>query len=235
MEYKCVGKAILLDFVDGESNKRVLAVGDMHLGYEGSLQASGYLVLSEILDSVIGDFDKIFGKIGNVDEIVLLGDLKNDFGRISDQEWRDILKLFDYLSKKGKVIVVKGNHDKMLEPVAWKRKIEVKDYYIVGSVGFLHGDRDFSEVENCEVWVVGHGHPAVNLKEGVKEEKYKCFLVGKFKGRKVIVLPSFLPVREGSDPRDYDLGFAWPLKLKEFDVGIVDGVEVRWFGRLGGL
>ena len=96
----------------------------------------------------------------------------------------------------------------------------------------------FKEINDAKIkyWILGHGHPAVTLQDGAKKEKYKCFLAGKFKGRNIIVLPSFFPLVEGSDARDFDLGFAWDFRLENFDVRIVgDNLEVLDFGKLGKL
>ena len=105
---------------------------------------------------------------------------------------------------------------------------------------------------------MGHGHPAVSLSEGVKKEKYKCFLVGKYSKagngkRDVIIVLSFFPLVEGTDPRDvanrssqtfgsrgepsgFDMGFAWKFNLNNFDVKFVGkGLEVLDFGRLSDI
>jgi metallophosphoesterase superfamily enzyme len=47
--------------------------------------------------------------------------------------------------------------------------------------------------------IIGHEHPAVSIHEGVRTELFKCFLKGKFKGRILIVQPSFNLVTEGTD------------------------------------
>ena len=47
----------------------------------------------------------------------------------------------------------------------------------------------------------GHFHPAVYISEGIKKEKYKCFLYGKDKKYKkeMVFVPSFFPLVEGVD------------------------------------
>lgn len=226
-----------------ENGKKILVVGDLHLGYEEVLNQSGVFVTREMFNEMIKYFDKAFEKAGKVDYIVLLGDVKHYFGGILRQEWDDVLGLFDYffskIIKKGEIIIVKGNHDVILEPIVRKReRVMVKDFFVIGGIAFLHGDRDFKEIYNkkIEIWVMGHGHPAIKLSNGVKVEKYKCFLIGRFRGRDVIVVPSFFDYSEGSDPRENDLGLAWDFDFKRFDVKIV-GVESDLgdldFGKLG--
>jgi putative SbcD/Mre11-related phosphoesterase len=178
-----------------------------------------------------------------IDKIILLGDLKHEFGRISRDEWKEVLELIDYLKKKcNEIIIVKGNHDVVLESVTGKKGISVVDYFVFRDFVFLHGDKDFekSKIYDKKIkrWIVGHGHPAITLEEkrGIKKEKYKCFLVGKFKGKEIIIVPSFFPITGGSDPRDYDLNMAWNFNLNKFNVKIVgENLETFDFGKLGKL
>lgn len=229
-----VGKCLLVN-VEG---KRILTVGDLHLGWEENLNRSGVFVSREMFKEVIDYFELVFGEVGRVDEIVLLGDVKHVFGRIIPQEWKDVLGLFDYLEGKcGKIVVVKGNHDVILEPIVKKSCVELMDFYGVGDFCFAHGDRNFLEVENFGNWILGHGHPAVKISDRVKIEKYKCFLVGKWKKKEVIVVPSFFEGNAGSDPRENNLEMAWDFDFEKFDVFVVQdsGLEVLGFGKLGRL
>ena len=47
---------------------------------------------------------------------------------------------------------------------------------------------------------MGHLHPSVILsdKQKIKREKYKCFLVGIYKKKEVIILPSFIGSVKGT-------------------------------------
>ena len=83
---------------------------------------------------IIRRLDNIFEKLkGNkVDKIVINGDLKHEFGTISDQEWRHTLRLLDYLGKKCKeIILIKGNHDNILGPIANKRNVKVLEHFLI--------------------------------------------------------------------------------------------------------
>jgi len=232
MKIKYVGKCLLLE----EEGEGVLVVGDLHLGYEESLNVSGVSFSEKMFNEMIVYFDSVFEKIGKVDKIVLLGDVKHDFSGNTKQEWNSVLKLFDYLLLHcKKIIVTKGNHDNYLKAIAGKRSIEVLDCYIWQNVAFVHGNKEYSEMtdKNVEYWVIGHGHPAIKIRDEVKVEKYKCFLEGKFGGRKIIILPSFVEFNEGSDVREYDLGLAWKFDLKKFSVLVVrEDLNVLNFGKL---
>jgi uncharacterized protein len=230
LEY--IGKCLLIK----SDGKKILAVGDLHLGYEEYLNRTGIFVSRKMFEEMMAYLERIFDKVGKVDEIVLLGDVKHDFGSVMKQEWNDVLNLFDYLKDKcSRIIAIMGNHDKILEPIARKRDIKVRDFYVSDEFCFLHGDKDFKEIYDDKVryWVVGHGHPAVKISDGVKIEKYKCFLVGKFKGKEIVIVPSFIEANEGSDPRENELGLAWDFDLNQFKVFVVsDDFEVLGFGKL---
>lgn len=230
---KYVGKCLLL--TSGKEN--ALVVGDLHLGFEQSLNESGILISRGMFEELIKDFDKIFSKIDcKIDKIILLGDVKHDFGQISRQEWNDLLKLFDYLIPKCKnLIVIKGNHDNMLEPVTRKRDLKLRDMYCWKEFCFTHGDEDYEKLwgEKVETIIVGHGHPAIRLTDGGRSEKYKCFLSGKLKNKKLVVVPSFSEWYAGSDPREGDVVLAWDINFDNFEVRVVsDNLDVLDFGKL---
>ena len=64
-------------------------------------------------------------------EIIINGDIKHEFGTISEQEWRHTLRLLDFLSRYcDEVILIKGNHDMILGPIAKKRNVKVLEYYV---------------------------------------------------------------------------------------------------------
>lgn len=233
-----IGKCLLLE----NDKEKVLVIGDLHLGYEGSMRASGFFVPAQIYSRVKEDFDDVYSGLRlnegeKLDKIIILGDVKHEFGEILREEWNEIENFLKYLRERcDELIVIEGNHDKILFPILKKIGILGSDFYLWNGYAFVHGDKSFDEIEAREVktWVMGHGHPAVILKEGAKNEKYKCFLEGKFGRRRVIILPSFFPLNEGTDPRQREMKFAWDFDLKKFNVRIVGGgLEVYDFGRLG--
>lgn len=229
---KYVGKCLLIE----RAKEKVLVIGDLHLGFEESLNKSGVFVSRQMFDEIISDFNAIFGEVGHVGKIILLGDIKHDFGGILGQEWGDVTRLLHYLKPLGdEIIVLRGNHDTILEPIMKKIGLKLKEHYFWKEFCFMHGDEDFERIWEKKVkWlVVGHGHPAIKLREGSKVEKYKCFLVGKFRGKNMIVMPSFIEYYAGSDPRDDEIVLAWDVNFNNFDVKIVgENLEVLDFGKL---
>lgn len=232
MKIDFVGKCLLLT----EKGERTLAIGDLHLGYEGAMRRSGVMIPVKLFEKSVADFDSIISKTGELDNIVILGDLKHEFGFILPDEWKYIIKFIEYVkSKCNKLIVIEGNHDSILFPVLGKMGIEGRDYFVWNNVAFTHGDKEYTGMNDKEIdyWVLGHGHPAVSLYDGAKKEKYKCFLSGKYKSKKVIIVPSFFPLIEGTDAREFDMKFAWDFNLMKFKAFVVsDDLKVLDFGEL---
>ncbi len=229
---KYLGKCVLIE----EGKEKVLAVGDIHIGYGKQGEAYGAMVDESLYNEMIHDFEEIFSYTEKIDKIILLGDLKHSFSGLEKGEKYDLVNLFDYLEKKCKeIIVTKGNHDNYLLEVTSGRGIRVTENYIWKGYCFFHGDRDLLAIHAREVkcWLMGHMHPAVKLREETKMEKYKCFLSGEFEGRKVIILPCFADAGEGIDAREIEKEIAWNLDLGKFDVYVVgEGLEVLGFGKL---
>ena len=98
--------------------------------------------------------------------------------------------------------MIKGNHDKF--DFAGKK---IKNCYAVDDIAFVHGHLEFAPIfdEKIKTIIMGHIHPAVILsdKQNIKKEKFKCFLVGNYKRKRVIVLPSFFDIVEGTNVNDY--------------------------------
>ncbi len=205
--------------------EKILVVGDMHIGLEEALQKQGIFIPKFDIQEVIKRLKNIFSKV-EVEKIILIGDVKHEFGTISDQEWRDTLKVLDFLLEKGKVVLIKGNHDTILGPISKKRNLEILEKYKINNVLFVHGDKIINE--KTEVIVIGHEHPAVSF-ESRSDEKFKCFLVGKYRNKKLIVVPSFNFLTEGSDVTKEEILSPYIKNIKNFKVFIVED-KVRDFG-----
>ncbi|MBW2994813.1 metallophosphoesterase [Candidatus Woesearchaeota archaeon] len=212
--------------------EKILILADFHIGYEEALTKQGFLVprfqfkdMSERLENI---FKKVKPKI-----IIINGDIKHEFGQISEQEWRETLKLIDYLSKKSeKLILIRGNHDTILGPIAKKRNIETAAEYKTGNTLIIHGHKIPKLDKKIKKIIIAHEHPCVSLKEGPKIEKYKCFLKGKFKNKILIVQPSFNLVTEGTDVLQEKLLSPFlQQKLSSFEFWLVSD-KVYYFGKL---
>ncbi len=211
--------------------EKILVVSDFHIGYEEALNKEGILIPRFQFQEIIDKLNSILKNL-ELKKIVILGDLKHEFGMISETEWRNTLQLLDFLSSYCKnIILIKGNHDTVLGPIAAKRNINVKRFFRVGDFYFCHGHHIPKSV-NSKVVIIGHEHPAVGLKKDSRVEVFKCFLKGSWHGKALIVMPSFNLVTEGTDIlKDEILSPFLKQNLSFFEVFIVSD-KVYYFGRI---
>ncbi|MBN2422767.1 metallophosphoesterase [Candidatus Woesearchaeota archaeon] len=213
-------------------NQKALVIGDVHIGYEEALNKQGLLIPRFQFKEVIKRLEKILEKT-KPELIIINGDLKHEFGVISETEWRYTLRLIDFLVGYGKVILIKGNHDKIIGPIADKKNIIIKNYYFNDKIYICHGheipkNKDFDKAKKI---IIGHEHPAVSLKDHGRVEKYKCFLKGKHKDKKLIVMPSFNLVTEGKDILTERLLSPFLKEISDFEVFVAEK-KIMYFGKI---
>ncbi len=215
--------------------QKVLVFADFHIGFEEALNKQGILIPRFQFKDIIARLEKIFAKV-KPDTIVVNGDLKHEFGKISEQEWRETLKLIEFLAKHcKKLLLTKGNHDKILGPIAKKRNIDIVDFFESGGILIIHGDKIPKDLSKYKTIIIGHEHPAVSIQEGGRVEKFKCYITGKYKRKTLIVQPSFNMVTEGTDIlKESTLSPFLKQRLDNFDV-YVAADKIYKFGKLKNL
>lgn len=209
--------------------EQVLVINDLHLGYEEHLHKKGVLVPKQQYDQTIKLMEKVLQKV-KPKTIVINGDLKHEFGTVSRQEWKDVSDFLDFLTRKCKVVIIQGNHDPIIKPIAEKRNVEVVKDYLINNIHIVHGD-ELVDAE-AKTIIIGHEHTAITIREGSKFEKYKCFLKGKWNKKELIVVPSFNPLLEGSDIIREELLSPFLEDISKFNVYVVGKGEVYGFGEL---
>ena len=216
---------------------KTLIIADIHIGFEEALNKQGIMIPRFQFDDVVKRIGRILRQ-AKPETVVVNGDIKHEFGRISDQEWRETLKIIDLLLEKSKkVVLIRGNHDTILGPIAKKRNIEVLERLEIddGKILVIHGHKEVEISKGTKTIIIAHEHPAVSLREGPRTEVFKCFLKGKYKGRELIVIPSFNLVTEGTDILKEELLSPFlHQNLDDFEVFIVSDMAYA-FGKLKNL
>lgn len=222
------------------TKEQTVIIADLHLGMEELYASQGILIPRANYEKIFRQLNEIFKKTGRLERIVVCGDLKHEFGSISEQEWKEVTNILAYLrAHADEVIIVKGNHDKIIGPIASFSKIKMLDFYYNegNKIMAMHGDKltEFvgrKEFSDAKILIIGHEHPAVSLKEKNKVEKYKCFLKGKFGNKILIVLPSMCTLAEGTDIlKENMLSPFLKQDLSEFECWLVADKEY-YFGKL---
>ncbi len=71
------------------AKRKILIIADLHLGYEEALNKEGILVPRQMFKVLKKEIKKLLKLKPKT--IIINGDLKNEFGQISKQEWVESL------------------------------------------------------------------------------------------------------------------------------------------------
>lgn len=219
--------------------KDYLIISDIHLGYEQSLNAEGIMVPRFQYKKIIKRLEEI-KNVSGATKIIINGDLKHEFSRISKQEWDEVMDFISFLKKHfNEIILIKGNHDNFTKFIAQKNQLEVYEKYSVENFLIIHGDKvpkNYNEIKEHTL-IIGHEHPSIGIRSNERVEKIKCFLKGKLNGKNLIVMPSFNFITEGSDVMQEKpiSPFVKPTDLQDFEVFAVENFEVLYFGKIKNL
>jgi hypothetical protein len=219
MEIKFIGLGIVID--------ETLIISDVHIGYEETLNKQGILVPRVYFKEQLLMLKKLLKKV-NPTRVVINGDLKHEFGKISETEWRNTLKFLDAIGDR-EIILIKGNHDKIVEPIAKKRNVMIVDFYKIGDILITHGDKIIEE--KAETIIIGHVHPAISIRDNARVETYKCYL----SSDNLIVQPSFNMVTMGTDILKDDLLSPYLIDIDDFKITIVEKGQLLEFGKISEL
>ncbi|HIH09905.1 MAG TPA: metallophosphoesterase [Candidatus Diapherotrites archaeon] len=186
---------------------RLLAITDLQLGSEEMLNIQGIFVPRVNFDEICKRLnERILPALGRmeIETILINGDLKHGFGKIFGQERKEACELIKLLARHcKKVILVKGNHDAILQPIADACGAGLFGHYFLEKekILFVHGDKmpPTKVLQKAKTLIIGHQHPAITISDGVKRETFKCFLKGKFGRKSLIVMPSMNSISHGSD------------------------------------
>ena len=154
----------------------ILAVADLHIGYNWAHRHSGQMLPLHPDDTVLRlqalcDFYK-------PTELLILGDIVHRALPLPQIQ----SELQNLLANLPGVRLIAGNHDRFLEKLisAPLQTDHARDGYL-----FVHGHQTLERPERV---VMGHEHPAISVGDGVATSvKCPCFLIS----RKTIVLPAF--------------------------------------------
>lgn len=170
-------------------------LADLHIGYETVLEGEGFAMprvqneqMLERINAAIDRFDP--------DSLIIVGDFKHNFDRNLSAEWNGVEKMVEAVSKRSRMIVIRGNHDNYLANILSKRGIELKHELLLGDLKIVHGHKTTAPWDGGMVF--GHEHPAITLREATGASvKIPCFLYSPDANR--LVLPAFSPLALGSD------------------------------------
>lgn len=217
----------------------VLAISDLHLGYEATMRAAGSFVPTVDRGAL---YDAIDDAIAHhaPDTVVVTGDVKHGFTRITLDEARDVREAWTRLQRRApRVVLLEGNHDAGLAKMV--PEAEVAPWLRAGDWLFAHGHERVPKeaTSGARGLVVGHEHPAVTLHDEVGVGlRVRAFLRHAARGRETIVLPAMSPWAAGYDvlTRGAFMGPLLARKTRErFHVHVLADGDVLDFGEVAKL
>jgi hypothetical protein len=178
-----------------------LVIADLHLGYEGIMAEQGILIPKVQFEKEMKILKEILGRRKS-ERIILCGDIKHEFSETSYHEFIEVTDLFEFLRARFReVITLKGNHDNYLIRVTRRHDVALYDELELGDFYFMHGHKVPKGLSTTKAGhiIMAHEHPALVLYDEVGgKEKLDCFLHGELGEKRLLVLPAFSTLAEGS-------------------------------------
>ncbi len=141
-----------------ESKEEYLVITDLHIGFEHRFNIKGFNIRAST-EKMLSVLTKLIQQ-HRLDKLLILGDIKSGFSKVSREEWQHIPSFMEQLTSLVEVIVIIGNHDGELTPLLPREvKLGSKEI-IIGDTGFLHGHAHPSpKLIDVKRLVMGHVHP----------------------------------------------------------------------------
>lgn len=218
--------------------KKLLVVADLHIGIESELRENGLHVPSQTkameqrLISILSTYQ--------VNDIVLLGDIKHMIPSSTVQERNDVKAFLESIQTYATLHILPGNHDGNIDRLLTSSvHLYPSDGFVFEGIGFTHGHRwPSKEVAHCTAMVIGHSHPTVMLTDRLGYRTFEqCWLrcspnLGRLNDRypgssisQILLMPAFNPLCGGiAVNRDPLLGpFGSLIDVDEAEVYLLDG------------
>lgn len=220
-----------------------LVVSDLHLGYESHMAKSGVFIPKVNLKKILSDFEKGL-RSKSVKSIIMVGDIKNDFSSVGQDEFNELHEIIKFCSEKNvEPILIKGNHDNFIE--RYREPFKLKVYTGEAHIGkylFCHGDKlPKLPDEGISMLITGHEHPSIGIINSIgRTEKLRCFLTAKYENTELLVLPAISYFAAGSyinfEPKEHLLS---PI-LKRAEIDKAHAIAIGYgstldFGTIGKL
>ncbi len=165
--------ALLIEY----SGRRYLTVADLHIGFEERFKASG-VRLKASAQSMVDALSEICLS-QDVDEIVLLGDVKFNIGCVSALERREVPLFLEQASRLAKTTIIAGNHDGSISSLLPRGVMLYPELYmLVGDTVLMHGHTLLpSGLKGVSKVVMGHIHPTYMRKGSVLSGRHVWLLL----------------------------------------------------------
>jgi putative SbcD/Mre11-related phosphoesterase len=228
-------------------HRGVLALADLHLGFEYELRKFGISIPSKSSRKLKRVRELV--KKTKVERLLILGDLKHEIPFPSGMEELEVREFINHVKKFVHVEVVKGNHDGNLDFL--KIPIYSPSGVVIGDVGYFHGNAwPDKKLLSSKYLVIGHTHPTIVFEDKLgHRSRLPCWLRVKLNAEKcekkfgvksnseLIVMPAFSELSGGiavNSSREKLIGPILKLvNLDQAEVYLLDGTNLGKLGDLG--
>lgn len=194
------------------AEESILAVADLHLGFNWAHRYHGQMLPLGPADDLLGRLQALCSDYRPT-RLAILGDIVHQAVPVAEIT-SELNTLFHELGKICGLKLILGNHDKKLKKIAKDTSLEFLTQFETENFLLTHGD-NLSAVPPGKCVVMGHEHPAISLGDGIKSATFPCFVLGgdskplcdpsaaslHFQG--LLILPAFSQWSAGSDIRAY--------------------------------
>ncbi|WP_439130717.1 ligase-associated DNA damage response endonuclease PdeM [Polaribacter sp.] len=158
-----------------------LILSDLHVGKSAHFQKSGIPIPSSVLQNDLGRLQQLV-KYFNVKKLIIVGDLFHAEYNSDLDKFKNWLAEFSNL----KLVLIKGNHDRLSNRIYNQFNIEVyQKELVIEGLKFVHDD---VKPTNNIFTISGHTHPGVFIKGlGKQRIKLPCFQITENQ----LILPAF--------------------------------------------
>lgn len=180
--------------------ENALLVSDLHIGLEDLHQRRGVHIPTSILPRISRSVITPAKELG-CSKVIILGDVKHEFGEPKEEEWFGVRKLVKQIREiRCTPEVVRGNHDNYIIVILKELGVTLHQPSLeLGQFLLMHGHLELYGADTKKHIIIGHEHPALSIKDdlGVKHT-FKAFLDGKVGDYQITVLPSTSPITIGT-------------------------------------
>lgn len=234
------GIRLSADYAVYIENEGILAIADLHLGSEASLQVEHVAIPRFQLGVMLPRLESLI-ETYEPEKVIINGDLKHEFSRNIGQEWDEVEELVRYLTDRTELVIVRGNHDNYLKTILARSGVEMADSFRThdGRIEFLHGHKSPGPWDGFRIYA--HEHPSIKLRDDIGALiSLPCFLYDS--ANNYLLMPAFSPLASGTNVivsednfminelRERNLSFARVYAIGEDD--LLDFGEV---GKLRGM
>jgi DNA ligase-associated metallophosphoesterase len=161
--------------------KRLLILGDLHIGKVSHFRHAGLAVPADALHENFARLDSVMNNY-EITEVLFAGDL---FHSSINKEWQ----LFHEWRTQYAHIpmsIVLGNHDKLARHYYEDAQLQIFEEYFIDPFTFTHHPKEI--VKDDEYVISGHVHPVILITGKARQQlKFPCF----YFGAQQCILPAF--------------------------------------------